>query len=86
MGRQVKANFGELFKKILNEFGRIMERIGMRNEERVCLQCIMRFWCGNEVSFLQTSFSDVSHIERSTAPPFMHKYCNKIGFCKKKKK
>jgi hypothetical protein len=55
MGRQVKANFGELFKKILNEFGRIMERIGMRNEERVCLQYIMRFWCGNEVSFLQTS-------------------------------
>jgi hypothetical protein len=33
MGRQVKVNFGELFKKIFNEFGHIMERTGMRNEE-----------------------------------------------------
>lgn len=71
-GRQVKVNFGELFKKIFNEFGHIMERTGMRNEEWGWLQCIMRFWCGNEICYLQRDlqwFLITSPLKITIVPP-----------------
>ncbi|PSN39949.1 hypothetical protein C0J52_24896 [Blattella germanica] len=41
-----------------NEFGHIMERNGIRNEECGWLSHIMRFWCGNEICSLRRPLAD----------------------------
>ena len=48
MDQQVKVNLVELFKEIFNEFGHIMERNGIRNEEWLALQHYEIF-CENEI-------------------------------------